>query len=143
MTRKALDRLVRARDCQAAAAPVAALPLTLVTIGEAETTGDVAGLRPLHLQKHLQAADHLHVPDPGHILAATDLPLAVAVLTIADMALAVPTTPHNVATEPILAPTAAHTHLTGIPVVDTTDPAQGPVPGLPVVGAGPGGKKIT
>lgn len=114
MTRTALPHLAPAHDPKAAVEADAP--------GDVTATGDVTGLHHHHL-----AAGPPLAPGPALTLVATGLPPAVAVTTIADMA--VDANPHHGATGPTLAPTAPHLHQTGTTITDAT----GPAPGLPVV----------
>lgn len=110
----------------------AAALLTLSATGGVAATGDATGLHLLQHHLHPTAGPPL-IPGPALTLVATDVPPAVAVTTIRDMAAAA--APHHAATGPSLAPTAAHPRRTGTRVADDT----GPAPGLPAVGASTGG----
>lgn len=115
-----------------AAAVRADAPSAQVTTGDVEPAGDVTGLHH-HLHPaagHLLAAGPPLAVGPALTLVATDPSHAVAVRTIADMAVAAdPADPHHGATGPALVPTAARPHQTGTPATDAT----GPAPGLPAV----------
>lgn len=135
MTRRALLHLALAHgpgpvpDPDPEAAVTVAAPLALAVTGDAPPTGDVIGP---HL--HPAAVPHL-APGPALTLVATGLHPAVAVTTIADMAVAVTVAPRHDATGSILTPTVAHPHQTG---TLTTGPT-GLAPGLPAGGADTGG----
>lgn len=104
-------------------AVTAAVPLALAATGDGVATGDGTGLL---LQHHLHPAAGLPpAPGPALTLVATDVPPAVAVTTIADMAVAATAAPHPGTTRPTLArPRQTGTHVVG---------ATGPAPGLQVV----------
>jgi len=111
------------------AAVTAMVPLPLSATGDGVATGGDTGLHLL-LQHLLHPAASLPlVPGPALTLVATDVPPAVAVTTIAVMAMAATAAPHHSTTGPTLAPTAARPRQTGTHVVDTT----GPAPDLQVV----------
>lgn len=101
-----------------------------------------------HHHHHLLHRPHHLLPGagpplaPGHAPtpAATDAPLAVDVTTTAEVAEVVLVVPHPAVTGPTLAHSAAHQ--TDTQIADGTGlppgPAQGPDPGHPSAGAGPG-----
>lgn len=126
LTRTALPHLVPDPE----PAVTAAVPLPLAATGDGVTTGDGTGHHHHHLQNLLHPTAGLPLaPGPVPTLVATDVPPAVVVTTIADMAAAATTAPHHGTTGPTLAPTAAHPCQTGTRAVDTT----GPAPSLHVV----------
>lgn len=130
MTRTALPHL--APDPKAAV--TAAIPLPLAATGDAAATGDGTGL--ILLQHPLHPAAGLPLtPGPALTRVATDVPPAVGVTTIADLAVAATDAPHQGTIGPTLAPTAAHPHQTGTRVVDAT----GPAPSLQAIGEDTGG----
>lgn len=131
MTRRALPHLAPGPDLDPnpEAAVTAAAPLALAATGDVPATGDVIGP---HL--HPAAVPHL-APGPAHTLVATGLHHAVAVTTIADMAVAITVAPLHDAIGGILTPTVAHPHQTGTRVTGLT----GLAPGLPAGGADTGG----
>lgn len=116
---------------EATAAALLALTIIedVVIIGVESATGD--------------ATDHLHLLTPAVVpllapglaltLGATDDLLAVAVITITDMAVDAEAVPHHAATGPTLGPTAAPLHLTDTLTADATGPALGPTPDLQMV----------
>ena len=119
LTTTALLRLVHAPE--AAVAPLAAT-------GCAAATRHVTGLHHL-LQCHPHPAASCHpAPGPALILAATDVPPAVAATATAEMTAI--EAPRHARSEPTLAPTSNHPRRTGTRVEEIT----GHIPGLLATG---------
>lgn len=103
------------------AAVTIAFPLPLAATEDGEATGDGTGLH-----HHHPAAGPPLAAGPALTLVATDVPPAVAVTVIADMAVDATAAPHLNTIGHALAPIAAHPHQTGTPIINAT----GPTPGL-------------